>query len=173
MPNRADPIQQERARLQEIFELDLLSPELSPLLQDLVARACEELQLPTALVSLVLDGAQYFASSKGLGGWIGETNGTPVEWSFCRYAVEDRAPFIVEDATQHPRVQENPLVRIDGIQCYLGIPLTTSRGLIVGTLCILGTTARTFSERDRGVMQELADEVVERIETRAGRAPKP
>lgn len=173
MPSKQDPQQQERARLQEIFELDLLSPDLAPLLQELVAKACEALSLPISLVSLVLDGAQYFAASKGLGGWIGEANGTPVEWSFCQYAVADRAPFIVEDATQHPRVQENPLVEIDGIQCYLGIPLTTSRGLIVGTFCILGTTARTFSERDRAVMQELADEAIVRIETRAGRTLKP
>jgi GAF domain-containing protein len=164
-------IEREQARLQEILDLDLLNREWSERLQDLVQRASEDLKLPTALVSLVLDGAQYFAASHGLGGWLEAANGTPVEWAFCKFAVEDKEPFMVQDATTHAKVKDNPLVKIDGVRCYLGIPLITSRGLAVGTLCVLGGEEREFSDEDKARMHQLAAQVVARVEARAGRGP--
>ncbi len=43
------------------------------------------------------------------------------EWAFCVHAVKSKQPFVVEDATKHPLVRENPLVTQDGIRCYLGL----------------------------------------------------
>lgn len=156
----------QRERLQEIADLELLSPEVAALLQDVARDAATHFGLPIGLVSVVLDEAQHFAASHGLGGWLAEVNGTPVEWSFCRYAVSSGTPFVVEDAEAHPLVQESPLVQIDGVRCYAGIPLVTSKGHVVGSFCVIGTTDRSFDDAELATLKQYAAEAIRRIEAR-------
>lgn len=156
----------ERDRLDEIAALDLFSDDARDVLTDVADDAARLLDVPITLISIVLSDAQYFVASHGLSGWLAETQGTPVEWSFCAHAVENQAPFVVEDATTHPLTKENPLVTEDGIRCYYGIPLTTSRGYTLGTLCAIGVEARTFTDEEVDQLQQLADEAMTRIEAR-------
>ena len=107
-----------------------------------------------------------FAAHYGVGGWIAEAQGTPVEWAFCRFAVRDRTDFVVEDAHVHERVKDNPLVTVDGLRCYAGIPLITSRGHALGSFCVAGTEARSFDEAEMKVLRDLAAEAIRRIEDR-------
>lgn len=154
------------ARLQEIADLDLFDPEVSVILGDLAREASTRLDLPLGMVNLVLDEAQFIAAHHGVGGWIGESQGTPVEWAFCRFAVRDRADFVVEDAHTNARVKDNPLVTEDGLRCYAGIPLITSRGHAIGSFCVAGTEARSFDESEMQILRGLAAEAVRRLETR-------
>jgi GAF domain-containing protein len=158
--------ERELARLREVAALELGADIDDPALQSLVERAAEQLGLPIAAVSIILDSAQYLIASHGLGGWIGAVSGTPGEWAFCRHAVDRQAPFIVEDAPAHPIVRDNPLVAFEGIRCYLGVPLITRNQQAVGTLCVLGVAPRSFSEADLDQLQVLANEVLTLLETR-------
>ena len=157
---------EDEARLREIVELDLLSPGVDDILQATVVEAAERLGLPQAMVTVVLDQAQFFAAHHGLDGWMAEARGTPVEWSFCALAVASGEPFVVEDATTHPLTRDNPLVAHEGIRCYAGIPLVTSRGHTLGTLCVCGTEARSFTPEEVDELRELAGRAVARIEER-------
>jgi len=115
----------------------------------------------------VLDEALHVAGSHGIDGlWLGDTRGHPVEWSFCATSVRTRDPVVVENATTHPDHQGNPLVTLDGVRCYAGVPLISSRGHVLGNLCVVGLEARTFTAEEVGVLRELADEAVRRIEAR-------
>lgn len=156
------------ARLAEIAALGLTSAEVDAVLQRLVDEAAARLHLPTALVSVVMDEAQWFAAHTGLSPWMAQARGTPVEWSFCANAVRSGEPFVVEDATTHPLVKDNPLVQLDGIRCYAGIPLVSSRGVALGTLCVIGTEPRSFSQAEMDTLRELARTAMERIESRRG-----
>jgi len=148
-------------RLGELASLPLAEQEIKSALDAITARAAEAFQLPISLVSIVLDSAQFFAGATGLGGWLAETRGTPVEWAFCRHVVEGSDPFLVEDAAADERVQTNPLVTQEGIRCYLGVPLKTAQGNRLGSLCVIGTEPRTFNEEEiarlRGFAQEAVD----------------
>lgn len=155
-----------RARLAEIAALRLTAPDVRALLQDTCEQAAQELNLPIGLVSIVLDEAQLFAARVGVGGWIDEAEGTPAEWSFCRYAVATQAPVIVEDAATDARVHDNPLVTQDGLRCYAGIPLISSKGLALGSFCVAGVESRTFSAAELDRLRELAAEVMRRLEQR-------
>jgi GAF domain-containing protein len=154
------------ARLQEIAALGLTAPEVDAVLQETVNEAAAALNLPTALVSVVMGEAQYFAAQHGLTGWMAEAHGTPVEWSFCANAVQSGEPFVVEDATTHPATRDNPLVRFDNLRCYAGIPLVTSNGHTLGTLCVIGNEPRSFTEAEMDVLRGLAKRAMERIEAR-------
>ena len=156
------------ARLAEIAALGLTAPEVDAILQQTVEEAAVALHLPTALVSVVMGEAQYFAAEHGLTGWMAEAHGTPVEWSFCANAVQSGEPFVVEDATVHPLVKDNPLVRLENLRCYAGIPLITANGHTLGTLCVIGYEARSFTEAELDVLRGLAKKAIERIEARRG-----
>jgi GAF domain-containing protein len=157
-------------RLQEIADLDLLSPAVDPILRDIAQEAAARLGLPVSLISVVLDEALHVAGSHGIDGlWLGETRGHPVEWSFCATSVRTRDAFVVENAATHPYHGTNPLVTQDGVRCYAGVPLTSSRGHVLGNLCVVGLEERSFSEGDVQILRELAREAVARIEARRTR----
>lgn len=157
----------EKARLEEIARLRLYEDGTDEVLETITRRASEALELPVSLVSIVLDDAQHFLAAHGVEGWMEEAGGTPKEWSFCANAVASGQPFVVEDAQEHPKVRDNPLVKEDSLRCYAGVPLITARGYAVGTLCVLGTEERAFAEGDLAALRDLADQVVERLEARA------
>jgi GAF domain-containing protein len=154
-------------RLAELGSLPLADAEIQAALDAITARAAEAFGLPISLVSIVLDSAQFFAGATGLGGWLAETRGTPVEWAFCRNVVEGSDPFLVEDATKDERVAENPLVTQDGIRCYLGVPLKTAQGNRLGSLCVIGVEPREFSEEEIARLREFAQEAVQVLEQRS------
>lgn len=156
----------ERARLEEIIALDLTASEVDEVLEEITERAATALGLPISLVTVLFAEAQHFAASHGLEGWKLEAGGTPVEWSFCAKAIEGSEPYVIEDATRHPLFRDNPLVTQDGVQCYAGIPLVTSTGHALGTLCVLGTEERSFSRDELDTLRRLADKAVARIEAR-------
>lgn len=95
-----------------------------------------------------------------------DVRGTPVEWAFCAHAVDQAAPFVVEDAMRHPLVARNPLVVHEGIRCYAGVRLVTSGGHALSTLCVIGTEPRAFDETALAALRALAARVVAHLEAR-------
>ena len=154
------------ARLAEIAALGLTPGQVDAILQETVDEAASALNLPTALVSIVMGEAQYFAAEHGLTGWMAEAHGTPVEWSLCANAVQSGEPFVVEDASKHPALRDNPLVRFENLTCYAGIPLVTRTGHTLGTLCVIGYEPRSFTEAELNTLRGLAKKAIDRIEER-------
>ena len=161
----SDPVRS-LERLQEILDLNLLTGEEDEILQEALAEATDALNLPIGLVSLVLNDAQYFAAMHGVDGWLEESRGTPLEWSFCVNVVRSGDPFIVEDAMLHPKTRDNPMVPQEGVRSYVGVPLRTSKGQILGTFCVIGKEARKFEVEEVKTLEAWAERVMERIEER-------
>lgn len=154
-------------RLQEIAELDLLSGDIDPILQSVAEQSATHLGLPVSLVSVVLDEALHVAGAHGITGlWLDETKGHPVEWSFCATSVHTRAPYVVENAAVDATHATNPLVTNDGVRCYAGVPLISSRGFVLGNLCVVGMEPREFTRAELDFLTSLAAQAVARIEQR-------
>ncbi|WP_432524994.1 GAF domain-containing protein [Kineococcus sp. SYSU DK006] len=151
----ADP-----ARLAALAAYDLDDPRLRTRLDALAARTAEAVGAPVGLVSLVLDSAQHLAGSSGLTGWMAETGGTPVEWSFCANAVVEDRPYVVQDASTDPLQHDNPLVTHDGIASYAGVPLRTRDGHVLGAQCVLDTAAHRFGPEEIAVLEAAAAQAV-------------
>lgn len=156
----------DRERLREIAALRLTDADVQSMLADVCREASQALRLPIGLVTIVLDEAQHFAANHGLGGWLEEAGGTPVEWSFCQYTVAAKQGLVIEDAQTHTAVRNSPLVSQDGLRCYAGMPLVTARGFAVGSLCVAGTETHEFSEQDLRTLQQYATLAMQRIEAR-------
>ncbi len=153
-------------RLREIGALDLCADDVAEELQDLAEEAAERLGQPIGLVTVVLDEAQFLAGAHGLAGAAAEVGGTPVEWSYCQHTVHRREPFVVEDTLEDDVARDVPTTRLFGIRAYLGVPLVTSRGQAVGTVCVLGDEPASFGEQDVRELEELAAAALARMERR-------
>lgn len=147
-------------RYQVLAGIDLDDPRLRQHLDDISRRTAERLGQPMALVSMVLDTSQIFAGSYGLRGWLDELAGTPIEWSFCVNAVNSGTAYVVPDATVDARQSTNPLVTVDGVRSYAGVPIVVD-GAILGTHCVLGTDPRLFSDADLAELRRSAEEISE------------
>ena len=156
----------DNSRIAEIARLRLHEDVVDEILNEYVQKAAEQFDLPIGLVSVVLDDAQKFAASHGLEGWIKESNGTPLEWSFCAHSIGDGKPFLVSDAEIHEEVNDNPLVEYDDVRCYAGVPMITKNGHVIGNFCVIGKEVREFTREEVDVLKEYATKVVDRLEER-------
>ena len=110
-----------------------------------------------ALVSLEDESRQWFKSMVGL-----EVYETPRDLAFCAHALHVEDMLLIEDAWQDPRFADNPLVTGEPyVRFYAGVPLRSSQGLVLGTLCAIDTQPRTLTERAKASLKDLA-RVVER-----------
>ncbi len=146
------------SRMQVLAGIDLDNPALRRELDAITERTAGRLGLPISLVSFVLDTAQLLGGAYGVDGWIAAAQGTPVEWSFCANAVASGQPYIVPDATIDAQQSGNPLVTIDGIRSYAGVPLVLD-GQVLGAHCIIGTDAHIFTDADLAELRTSAEEI--------------
>jgi len=122
------------------------------------------LEAEISLITLVAENRQFFKSQNGLGEPLRSLRQNPISYSFCRFVVEEGGPVIIEDATADQRVKKNPAVTELGVRSYLGMPISTPDGFILGSLCAVGTAPRKWSAADLTTLSDLADAVNREIE---------
>lgn len=114
--------------------------------------AAQFFKVPIALVSLVDERRQWFKSRYGL-----EVAETPRSQAFCAHAIEGRDTMIVEDAQLDPRFSLNPLVTGGPlIRFYAGHPIFSHEGFALGTLCVIDTKPRTFSDDEAKALRDFS-----------------
>lgn len=158
------------SRLCDLVELGLIShgdgagPARDRLTR-LAARAAALLTTPTCLVTAVLPGAVVVLAGHGMSGLIAHAGGVPAEWSFCTEVARTGLPVTICDTRGTPTARDNPLVQVDRLYAYLGVPLMTRRGNVLGALCVTDTRTRRFTGADIGTLTRLATEAMATIET--------
>ncbi|SFZ86564.1 diguanylate cyclase (GGDEF) domain-containing protein [Devosia enhydra] len=158
-----EPIRRSEAeRLDALQAYDILDTPPEPEFDRITRLVTRIFDVPISTVTLVDADRQWFKSMQGLS--ICET---PRSESFCDHSVQANAPLIVEDAREDPRFAENPqVVGPPHIRFYIGAPLRTLKGHVLGALCAIDSTPRKASARDIAILTDLADMVVEQIELR-------
>jgi len=145
-------------RLLILASIDLDNPHLQRELNVITERTARRLNQPVSLVSMVLDTAQFFAGSYGLEGWLADVHGTPVEWSFCATPVETGRPYVVPDSTADARQATNPLVTVDGLRSYAGVPIVVD-GIPLGAHCVIGFETHSFTDDELDQLRVSANEI--------------
>jgi signal transduction histidine kinase len=128
--------------------------------------AVKIMRVPVALVTLVDEHRQFFKSCIGLPEPWASKRQTPLEFSFCKHVVHTGDPLIISDARNVELLKENRAIQEIGVVAYLGIPLITGDGMVLGSFCAIDSVPRVWSADDVAIMKELAQSVVTEIELR-------
>jgi len=152
----------EAERQQLLNSLRLLDTEAEEVFDRITRLVARLLKVPTALFSLVDADRQWFKSRVGM-----PATETPREQAFCGYAILQDQPLVVADATSDARFADNPLVTgAPNIRFYAGVPIRSSGGLPIGTLCAIDDHARVLSAEELCIMMDLADIVQKEVQSR-------
>lgn len=143
---------QERA--QEIRNLDLKIARHREIFQTLVDLVADTFGCPIALLSIVAEDEQWFLAKHGI-----DAESTPISDAFCAMAIEvDGTHLLVNDARKDPYFCTSKLVTgSPHIRSYLGVPVRSPTGIIVGSICAIHTEPNTFSERQGDRLRKIAD----------------
>jgi two-component system cell cycle sensor histidine kinase/response regulator CckA len=129
---------------------------------DIVRLAAQICEAPISAITFVAEDKQWFKAEIGMG--IRET---PLDASFCKYAILQKGPFVVEDTTKDIRFSGNPLVTGKPYaRFYAGIPLETSDGVAIGALCVIDDKPRTLSAKEALSLTALSRLVMTQLELR-------
>jgi diguanylate cyclase (GGDEF)-like protein/PAS domain S-box-containing protein len=152
----------ESERLQLLEALNLLDTEEEEVFDRVTRQVSRLLKVPIAMFSLVDDKRQWFKSHVGM-----DTREIPREHAFCAHALLQDQPLVVADASSDARFADNPLVTgSPNIRFYAGVPVRTSGGLVIGTLCAIDERVRVLSADELCIMIDLADGVQKEVQYR-------
>ncbi len=154
----------EPRHLDSLHQTGLLDQAAAPLFDRLTVMACRMLPAPVALISLIDRNRQFFYSHYGLPKPWASKQETPLSHSFCQYVVASAKPFIVRDAYSHPMVCDNLALKELGVIAYLGVPLRTPDGEVIGSLCAIDNRPRNWLEEDLASLEDLAAIAMREIE---------
>lgn len=156
-----------RQRLRALKRLAIMDTSSEEAFDRLTRLVSIFLQVPVALVSLVDEDRQFFKSCVGLPEPLASARQTSLAYSFCQHAIHMGAPLIISDAREHPLVRDNPAILEFNVVAYAGIPLITSDGHALGTLCAIDGKPREWSDRDIAILTDLAASVMTELELRS------
>ena len=152
----------ETKRLHDLHGSGLLDTPQENEFDEIVRFASSICNTPISLISLVDSSRQWFKARIGLN--VSETNR---EISFCSHAILQDHLFEVNDTLEDIRFSDNPLVTHDpAIRFYAGMPLITSNGSRLGTLCVIDKAPGQLSEQQKFGLKVLANNVIKIAELR-------
>ncbi|HEX7243490.1 MAG TPA: GAF domain-containing sensor histidine kinase [Longimicrobiaceae bacterium] len=163
--NALDPIR-DPERLARLRATALLDAPADGAFDRLTRLASRLLDAPVATVTLVDVDRQFYVSCAGIPEPLASARETPLEMSFCKHTVVLGKPLVVADTRGHPVVGDNPAIEGMGVLAYAGIPLLTTDGYALGTLCVMDFVTRDWTEEQVSSLADLAASVSTEIELR-------
>jgi PAS domain S-box-containing protein len=143
------------ARLEALRVLDVLDSAIEPSFDRFTRLVRQFLNVPVALVSFVDDRRQFFKASAGLSPEVTKARQTPLTHSFCQHVVRSGEPLVITDARQHPELRHNRAVPDLGVIAYLGFPMVSPDGFVLGSFCAIDTQPRKWTPPEIELMAEL------------------
>ena len=152
----------EASRLAALRRYDILDTPPDGAFDRITALAARLFDVPIAIISLVDTDRIWFKSHHGID--VQQIERAP---GLCASAIMQAMPTVLTDAASDPRSFANPLVAGDfGLRFYAGVPLHTSEGFNLGTLCVIGQKPRDVGDEELATLTDLANLVVDQMDLR-------
>ncbi len=157
---------------------ELMATDSSVPFNNLTQLATQIAQTPVGFISLMNPTHQWLKSQVGL------SKNSHHYLDFCHVVLsgscvqtaDNSNPFpsasdvvlpdfiLIEDTTTDPQLSAHPLVRGDGIRFYLGLPIHTPGGLLVGLLSVMDNLPRHISDQTISALQTLARQIASQLD---------
>ncbi|MEM8751829.1 MAG: GAF domain-containing protein [Pseudomonadota bacterium] len=121
------------------------------------------LRVDISLISVAVGDRLFYKSVAGAGAPFTDPEGLPIAGAPCGHVVMAERPFVVEDMS-------GGLDGAPALNAYFGAPLRAPGGEVLGCLCAMARSARTWTPDDLTIMHHLAG-LTEEAFARALRAP--
>ena len=152
----------EPSRLAALRSYEILDTPPEPAFDRLAKLAAQICGVPYAAITFV-DGTRQFFKAQ-IGFTDGEAPNTP---GFCCQAIRQSNLFVVPDAPKDEQFATNPLVTgAAQVRFYAGVPLMTTGGHALGTLCVFDRSPRQLTKEQGDALRVLGSEVVTELELR-------
>jgi GAF domain-containing protein len=123
---------------------------------------------PRGVITFV--NAERTTAISGVGFAEGLDLHAPIEYSFCRFVVATRQPFIVEDAHHDPRTIGDPAIDAFAAVSWIGYGIEDDDGFVLGTFCLMDAEPRQWSPTDILTVATLARAATSELALRRARA---
>lgn len=152
----------ETQRLEALGSYDFDAEGLQRSLDRITELAARHLDASNAVVNLIEKHRQRFlATDDPSAAW----DATSRADSVCTFTILDADRVLtVEDVTDDPRFETNDRLLGEGIRSYVGAPLVTSAGHVIGTVFAWSERPRSFDRADETYVRVLAEVTMDLIE---------
>ena len=149
-------------RMAAVRRYDILDTPPDGTFDRITAIAARRFNVPISIISIVDHDRVWFKSHHGLDApQVGRDPG------LCASAILSDEPWVLPDASRDVRSLANPLVAGEfGLRFYAGIPLRSSDGYNLGTLCVIDREPRPIDARQIEDLKDLASLVMDQMELR-------
>ncbi len=153
----------ESRRLHTLHDYDILDTITEKEYDFITMVASQICNTPVSLITLLDKNRQWIKSHFGI-----NIKETPREFSFCNYTILDANNVTeVPDLRIDSRFSSNPLVTgVPNAVFYAGAPLVTPRGFVLGSICVLDSTAKVLTEEQKNALKALAQQAITTMELR-------
>lgn len=152
----------EAARVDALHRYAIFDTPAEAEFDDIASLASTICNTPIGFISFVDTDRQWFKSQVGL-----DAVETAQCISLCAHAIHSDQLFEVTDTLSDMRFSSDPLVEnVASIRFYAGVPLITSDGYRLGTLCVVDREPRQLSQSQRLSLEALSRQVVRVVELR-------
>ena len=149
-------------RIAAVKRYEILDTPADGAFDRVTAIAARRFNVPIAIISIVDSDRIWFKSHHGL-----DVKQIDREPGLCASAILRQEPHILLDASTDVRSLANPLVAGDfGLRFYAGVPLQTTDGYNLGTLCVIDKEARPITQDQIEDLKDLASVVMDQLEFR-------
>ncbi len=143
-------------RVESLTDAALAHLDVEDLLNELLDRTRELLQVDTAALLLLDESAQYLVATtaRGLEEEVRQGSRVPLGKGFAGRIAADKQPVVIDDV--HHSDVLNPVLRQKGIRSLLGVPLVLG-GTVTGVIHVGTLSDRKFTDDDVDLLQVVAD----------------
>ncbi|WP_158826832.1 GAF domain-containing sensor histidine kinase [Mucilaginibacter lacusdianchii] len=150
----------EMERIIELSEFDLDYGTLQDQFKDLTTLAAKIAGTHISLVNLIDSYTSWTIANHGL-----PLEQYPREDTVCQYTIAEGEKFEVEDLSVDDRFKNKAYVSGDpNLRYYFGIPLKTSSGYNIGSLCVFDTESKPLTPEKVEMLKIIAGEIVNRLQ---------
>ncbi len=152
-------------RIHAVRETDLLDTAPEETFDRLTRLAARLVNAPATFISLVDEKRDFYKSAYGFPESL--ASGRQIEGTtFCQYAITSPEPLVVDDVSAVPELRDCDSTRLLGARAYVGIPLVTDAGDVIGNFCAIDTKPRHWTSLDLEVLTELAESALREVRLR-------
>lgn len=130
---------------------------------DIAELASAITETPMSIVSFIDSKRQWYKAKIGL-----QNSEAPIEQTFCQYAMKSPNDILViPNATLDDRVKDSPFTTGTAhIRACISVPILANSGHAIGTLCVMDTQPRQFSDEQLRVLRILSIRVIKYLDMR-------